>query len=139
LSEDTLYYRSSTYRYCGIIVIIVVSLIPTNSVNISLELRNSNLLTSASIVAPAASIRPEEEPPSAGTGGSTLGGELIMDKILSQFEFLEAFLSNVNHYTRRKADNRENAEGTSPQPIMYTSRCPDAMEPTFEEMHPEPN
>jgi hypothetical protein len=124
MSQDTLYYRSSTYRYCRIIVIPVISLIPANSVNISVELRNSDLLTSASIVAPAASTGAEEEPPSAGSGGSTLGGELIMDKNLSQFEFLEAFQGNVNHRTGRKADKWEKAKGTSPQPIMYCLAVP---------------
>jgi hypothetical protein len=138
MSEDTLYYRSSTYRYCRIIVIPVISLIPAKNVNISVELRNSDLLTSASIVAPAASTAAEEEPPSAGTGGSTSSGELIMDKILSQFGFLEVSQANVNHRTGRKSDRWEKAKGTSPQPIMYCLG-PDAMEPTFEEMHPEPN
>jgi hypothetical protein len=62
-----------------------------------------------------------------------------MGKSLSQFGFLEAFKGNVNHRTGRKADKLGKAKRTSPSTYYVLSRCPDAMEPTIEEMHPEPN
>jgi hypothetical protein len=124
MSEYTLSSRSSTYRNCRIIVIPVVGLIPVNSVNKIVELWNSGLLTSASTVVLAAWTWAEEGPPSAAIGGSTLGGELIMDKNSITMGILEAFLSNVNRRTGRKPDKWEKEKGTPPQPIMYCLAVP---------------
>jgi hypothetical protein len=63
-----------------------------------------------------------------------------MDKILSQFGFLETFQDNVNHRTGRKSDKWEKAKGASPQPIMYCLAVPTLWNrrSRVEEMHPEP-